>query len=173
MKLGEKQQAQMAFEAASRDNFDPKVRETAMFNYALLAHETNFSVFSESITLFENFLKEFPASPYTDQVNDILAETFLTTKDYQAALAAINRISRPGRRILEAKQMVLFQLGAQEFINGDMNGAVQYFNNAIGMGDSDLKPEQLYYWRGEHIIVWAIIRMLLPIFRFSKSITGR
>ncbi|MEA5063698.1 MAG: tetratricopeptide repeat protein, partial [Petrimonas sp.] len=82
LKLGQKQQAQMAFEAASRDNFDPQVRETAMFNYALLAHETNFSVFSGSITLFENFLKEFPNSQYTDQVNDILAETFLTTKDY-------------------------------------------------------------------------------------------
>ena len=150
LKLGQKQQAQMAFEAASRDNFDPQVRETAMFNYALLAHETNFSVFSESIALFENFLKEFPTSPYTDQVNDILAETFLTTKDYHAALAAINRISRPGRRILEAKQMVLFQLGAQEFINGDMNAAVQHFNNSIAMGTYDAKARNnAYYWRGE------------------------
>lgn len=150
LKLGQKQRAQMAFEAASRDNFDPQVRETAMFNYALLAHETNFSVFSESIALFENFLKEFPTSPYTDQVNDILAETFLTTKDYQAALAAINRISSPGRRILEAKQMVLFQLGAQEFINGDMNSAVQHFNNSIAMGNYDAKARNnAYYWRGE------------------------
>jgi len=150
LKLGQKQQAQMAFEAASRDNFDPQVRETAMFNYALLAHETNFSVFSESIALFENFLKEFPNSPYTDQVNDILAETFLTTKDYQAAIAAINRISRPGRRILEAKQMVLFQLGAQEFINGDMNAAVQHFNNSIALGNYDAKARNnAYYWRGE------------------------
>ena len=150
LKLGQKQQAQMAFEAASRDNFDPKVRETAMFNYALLAHETNFSVFSESITLFENFLKEYPNSPYADQVNDILAETFLTTKDYNAALAAINRISRPGRRILEAKQMVLFQLGAQEFINGNMNEAIKQFNNAIAMGDYDAKAKNnAFYWRGE------------------------
>ncbi|MDD4009681.1 MAG: tetratricopeptide repeat protein, partial [Fermentimonas sp.] len=60
LRLNQKQQAQMAFEAASRVNFNPQVRETAMFNYALLAHETNFSVFSESISLFENFLKEFP-----------------------------------------------------------------------------------------------------------------
>ncbi len=150
LKLNQKQPAQMAFEAASRDNFDPKVRETAMFNYALLAHETNFSVFSESITLFENFLKEFPNSQYTDQVNDILAETFLTTKDYNAALAAINRISRPGRRILEAKQMILFQLGAQEFINGNMNAAIQQFNNSIAMGDYDAKAKNnAYYWRGE------------------------
>src|SRR5690554_8089213 len=96
------------------EHFEPQIRKTSMFNYALLAHETNFSVFSESITLFENFLREFPNSQYTDQVNDILAETFLTTKDYQAALNAINRISNPGRRVQEAKQMVLFQLGAQE-----------------------------------------------------------
>ena len=150
LRLNRKQQAQMAFEAASRDNYNPQVRETAMFNYALLAHETNFSVFSESISLFENFLQEFPNSQYTDQVNDILAETFLTTKDYQAALNAINRISNPGRRIQEAKQMVLFQLGAQEFINGNMNQAVQYFNNSIGMGNYDSKARNnALYWRGE------------------------
>lgn len=150
LKLNQKQSAQMAFEAASRDNFDAKVREIAMFNYALLSHETNFSVFSESITLFENFLKEYPNSEYTNQVNDILAETFLTTKDYSAALAAINRITRPAHRILEAKQMVLFQLGAQEFINGNMNDAIQQFNNAITLGDYDAKAKNAtYYWRGE------------------------
>jgi TolA-binding protein len=150
LKLNEKQQAQMSFEAATRYNFDPQVRETAMFNYALLAHQTNFSVFSESITLFENFLREYPNSPYTNQVNDILAETFLTTKDYEAALKAIERIKNPGRRILEAKQMVYFQLGAQEFINGKMNEAVQYFNNSIGMGNYDTKARNdAYFWRGE------------------------
>lgn len=150
LRLNQKQQAQMAFEAASRDNYNPQVRETAMFNYALLAHETNFSVFSESISLFENFLQQYPNSQYTNQVNDILAETFLTTKDYQAALNAINRISNPGKRIQEAKQMVLFQLGAQDFINGNMNQAVQYFNNSIGMGNYDNKARNnSYYWRGE------------------------
>ncbi|MDR1518436.1 MAG: tetratricopeptide repeat protein [Dysgonamonadaceae bacterium] len=150
LKLGDKQKAQMAFEAASRDNFDPKVRETAMFNYALLAHQTNFSVFSESITLFENFLKQYPNSQYTDQVNDILAETFLTTKDYNAALAAINRIAKPGKRILEAKQMILFQLGAQQFINGDMNEAIQFFNNSTAMGNYDTQARNnAYFWRGE------------------------
>ncbi len=150
LRLNQKQSAQMAFEAATRTNFNPQVRETAMFNYALLAHETNFSVFSESITLFENFLREFPNSPYKDQVNDILAETFLTTKDYTAALNAINRINNPGRRILEAKQMVLFQLGAQAFINSNMNEAIQYFNNSISLGNQDAKARNnAYFWRGE------------------------
>ena len=150
LKLNQKQPAQMAFEAASRDNYNSQTRETAMFNYALLSHETNFSVFSESITLFENFLKEFPNSQYRDQVNDILAETFLTTKDYRAALNAINRINSPGRRILEAKQMVLFQLGAQDFINGNMTDAIQHFNNSIGIGNINPQARNSsLYWRGE------------------------
>jgi TolA-binding protein len=150
LRLNQQQQAQMAFEAASRDNFDPQVRETAMFNYALLAHNTNFSVFGESIRLFENFLREFPNSQHTNQVNDILAETFLTTRDYVAALAAINRISNPGRRILEAKQMVLVQLGAQEFINGNMQQAIQRFNESIGMGNYDATARNsALFWRGE------------------------
>jgi TolA-binding protein len=150
LRLNQTQQAQMAFQAAARDNFDPQVHENAMFNYALLAHASNFSVFGESITLFENFLREFPNSPHNNQVNDILAETFLTTRDFNAALAAINRISNPGRRILEARQMVLFQLGAQEFINGNMPQAIQHFNSSIAMGHYDTTARNsAFFWRGE------------------------
>ena len=150
LRMNDKPKAQMAFAAASRDNFDVKARETAMFNYALLTHQTNFSVFSESITLFENFLREFPNSQYADQVNDILAETFLTTKDYNAALSAINRIDKPARRILEAKQMVLFQLGTQQFVNGNLNQAIEYFNNTINLGNYNKEARtSAYFWRGE------------------------
>lgn len=150
LKMNDMPKAQMAFAAASRDNFDAKARETAMFNYALLTHQTNFSVFSESITLFENFLREFPNSQYADQVNDILAETFLTTKDYNAALSAINRIDKPARRILEAKQMVLFQLGTQQFVNGNLNEAIEYFNNSINLGNYNKEARtNALFWRGE------------------------
>lgn len=142
--------AQMSFATASRSNFDARARETAMFNYALLTHQTNFSVFSESITLFEKFLREYPNSQYANQVNDILAETFLTTKDYNAALAAIDRIDKPARRILEAKQMVLFQLGTQQFVNGNTSQAIDFFDRSINMGSYDKNARtSAYFWRGE------------------------
>lgn len=150
LRLNDKANAQMAFAAASRNNFDTKARETAMFNYALLTHQTNFSVFSESITLFENFLREFPNSQYADQVNDILAETFLTTKDYNAALVSINRIDKPAKRILEAKQMVLFQLGTQQFINGNINQAIDFFDKSINLGSyNNAARTNAFFWRGE------------------------
>ncbi len=152
LKMNDKPKAQMSFASASRTNFDAKARETAMFNYALLTSQTNFSVFSESITLFENFLREYPNSQYANQVNDILAETFLTTKDYDAALASINRIDKPARRILEAKQMVLFQLGTQQFVNGNTSQAIDYFDKSINMGSYDKKSTHkclLLAWRIE------------------------
>ena len=150
LKMNDKAKAQMSFASASRTNFDAKARETAMFNYALLTHQTNFSVFSESINLFENFLREYPNSQYANQVNDILAETFLTTKDYNAALASINRIDKPARRILEAKQMVLFQLGTQQFVNGNTSEAIDFFDKSINMGNYDKNARtSAYFWRGE------------------------
>jgi len=100
--------------------------------------------------VFRNFLKRYPNSVYADRVNDILAETFLTTNDYSAALSAINRIANPSRRILEAKQAVLFQLGAQQFIDGNLGKAISYFDDCISMGnyDSDAR-NNAFFWRGE------------------------
>ena len=51
-----------------------------MYNYALLIHETAFTGFGESVTIFEDFLNDFPNSKYADKVNDYLVEVYLTTK---------------------------------------------------------------------------------------------
>jgi TolA-binding protein len=147
---GDKSRARMAFEAASSMSFNRKVRETALYNYALLVHETSFTGFGESVKVFEKFLKDFPESQYADKVNDYLVEVYLTSKNYGAALESINKIRRPNNKILEAKQNILFQLGNQAFMNSTMPAALNYFNQAIEMGnyDSDARASA-YFWRGE------------------------
>ena len=105
----------MAFEAAATSSFDKQIKEVAMYNYALLIHETAFTGFGESVTIFEDFLNDFPNSQYADKVNDYLVEVYLTTKNYEAALKSINKIKHQSTKILEAKQDILFQLGTQAF----------------------------------------------------------
>lgn len=150
LKLNDKNNARMSFEAAATANFDKQVREVALYNYAVLLHETAFSGFGESVTVFEDFLNDFPNSKYNDQVNDYLTEVYLTTKNYKAALTSIDKINRPGTKILEAKQNVLFQLGTQAFTNMNLDEADDYFNKAIALGNYNQEARNdAYFWRGE------------------------
>lgn len=150
LKLNDKNNARMSFEAAATANFDQQVREVALYNYALLLHETSFSGFGESVTVFEDFLNDFPNSKYNDRVNDYLTEVYLTTKNYKAALTSIEKINRPGTKILEAKQNVLFQLGTQAFANMNLEEAEDYFNKAIALGNYNPEARSdAYFWRGE------------------------
>ena len=150
LKLKDKNNAHMAFEAAATSSFDKQVKEAAMYNYALLIHETAFTGFGESVTIFEDFLNDFPNSKYADKVNDYLVEVYLTTKNYQAALNSIDKIKHPSTKILEAKQDILFQLGTQAFTNMELDKAVDLFSRAISLGAYNLESRNdAYFWRGE------------------------
>ena len=150
LKLKYKNNARMAFEAAATSSFDKQVKEAAMYNYALLIHETAFTGFGESVTIFEDFLNDFPNSKYADKVNDYLVEVYLTTKNYQAALNSIDKIKHPSTKILEAKQDILFQLGTQAFTNMELDKAVDLFSRAISLGAYNLESRNdAYFWRGE------------------------
>lgn len=150
LNLKERNQARMAFEQASATDFDPKVKEQALYNYALCIHETSYSPFAESVTVFERFLNEFPGSSYVERVNDYLIEVYMNTRSYEAALKSIAKIQRPGTRIMEAKQKILFRLGTQAFANADFPGAVEYFDRSLAIGQYALFTKaDAYYWRGE------------------------
>ena len=150
LQLAEKNKARMAFEQAAASNADMKIKEQAAYNYALCIHETSYSAFGESVTVFEKFLNEFPNSAYADMVSNYLVEVYLNTRSYDAALKSIDRITHPGARILEAKQRILFQLGTQAFANASFEQAIGYFDRSIAIGqyNRQIKADALY-WRGE------------------------
>ena len=121
-----------------------------MYNYALLIHETNFTGFGESVTIFEDFLNDFPNSQYADKVNDYLVEVYMNTRSYTAALRSIAKISRPGARILAAKQKLLFRLGTQAFAQAAFENAIDCFTQSLQLGQYNQQTKaDAYYWRGE------------------------
>jgi TolA-binding protein len=150
LKIDDKNNARMSFEQAGSMTCDKKVQEAALYNHALLIHETAFTGFGESVKVFERFLNDFPNSLYTDKVYDYLVEVYLTSKNYQAALESIDKIKKPTSRIFEAKQNILFQLGNQEFMNMNTDVAIDYFTKSIELGNYDREARSnAYFWRGE------------------------
>jgi TolA-binding protein len=150
LNLDDRNNARMAFEWAATTTFDKQVQETALYNYALLIHETSFSGFGESVKIFEDFLNDFPESRYADKVNDHLVEVYLTTKNYESALASMDKIRQPSAKIQAARQNVLFQLGTQTYTSQEPEQAIDYFDRALAMNRQDANAyADSYFWRGE------------------------
>lgn len=150
LKVGDNANALLAFDAAARSGFDKTISEDALYNYVMVINKGSVSAFGQSITASQRFLSEYPNSKYTDNVNSVLATTLLSTKNYNEALNAIGRIKSPGRQILDAKQMILFQLGTESFINGDYETAAKDLNACINMGNYNTEARnEAYFWRAE------------------------
>lgn len=150
LQLADKPKARMAFGLAAASDADLKIKEQAAYNYALCIHETSYSAFGESVTVFEKFLNDFPNSPYADKISNYLVEVYMNTRSYDAALKSIERIARPGKSILEAKQKILFQLGTQSFANTQFGQAIGYFNQSVALGQYNLQTKaDACYWLGE------------------------
>ena len=156
LQLGDKNKARMAFEQAAVSDADRAVKEQAAYNYALCIHETAYDAFGESVTVFENFLNEFPESQYAPKVSGYLVDVYLSTRSYEAALRSIERIKQPDPMIQKAKLRILFQLGTQAFANADFPAAIDYFTRAwepvstyaFGTRGTQEQADALY-WRGE------------------------
>ncbi|GHV58893.1 hypothetical protein FACS1894182_12120 [Bacteroidia bacterium] len=148
--LQDKTDALRAFESASRMDFDASAKEAAFYNYAMLLHQTAASGFGESVTALEQFINTYPRSLYADRVNDALVDVYLTTKNYDTALASIAKIKNPGRKIMEARQKIYYYLGTVDFTNGRYDTAINRFTQAIATGDYAISEKnQAVYWRGE------------------------
>lgn len=143
-------QARMSFEQASLSDRNLEVKESALYNYALLCYQTSFSPFNEQVRAFERILTEFPNSRYADRIYGHLADAFLSTKDFQASLDVLNKIVNPSQELLETKSKLLFLLGMDKFNNAVYQEALSYFNSSVQLSTQlKLQAPETYFWRGE------------------------
>ena len=148
--LNDKNKARLCFEQAASMTAVPELRERAMYNYTVCMHETAYSGFGESVAILERFLNEFPNSVYTDRVNSYLVETYMNTKNYDAALQSIAKIQQPSNTILKAKQQLLYKAGTEAFAGGDLEKSITKLNESLKVGDYDRQTgADALFWRGE------------------------
>ena len=154
VKLNNKTNARLAYEAALRTNFNADVREEAMYSYALTTYEST-SAFGESISAFNQFLSEFPNSKHTNNAQNYLANVFFTTKNYETAYEAIQKIKNPNSRLVEARQYLLYQIGTEAFTQQNHSKAIEYFNLSLQSSPNGKYAAESLYWRSEAYFLTA------------------
>lgn len=149
MQLKNKQSARNAFQFASKENFDKDIQEESLFNYAKLSFELGFE--PVAINSLNEFIKLYPNSKYIDEVNEILAQLFITTRNYKDALNALEKIKSKSPKAKAAYQKVAYFRAVEYFNDRDYEMAIGLFTKAITNDSDPVIRAEAMYWKAEAI----------------------
>lgn len=148
----DKVNARKAFASASRSDYDPVIKQDAMFNYAMLTYEVGGDPFNDGIQAFEEFINTYPESKRIDEARRFLIQAYLGARNYKKALASIDRLNVKNDELKEAYQRIAFNRGVELFNNQNFGEGAKMFENALKYtGYNSQREAQAYYWQGESL----------------------
>lgn len=147
VKTGDKQGARNAFFRASRLDFDPKLKEEGLLDYAKLSYDLDF--YTVALDAVQQFMKSYPRSERINEAKTLLGEVLLSTKNYKEAVNILETIPNRNEESRAVYQKVTYFRGL-EFYNE------RAFENAISMfmrsQNNPMEPELhalATYWLAE------------------------
>jgi TolA-binding protein len=150
LQKGDKKHAQFGFAESAKMNFDKKIQEDALFNYAKLTYETSYSPFGETIAAFQAYIDRYPGSDRIEEAYNYLVSTFLQDKNYKAALSSLDKIRNKDIRLEEAYQRVAYYRGLELFRNMELEAAIDMLDKSLKYGKYNRQLRAgATYWRGE------------------------
>jgi len=150
MHLGQKNQARLSFNVASKLDYNAEIKEDALFNYAVVTYELAYNPFNEAVIAFNQYIYLYPASKRTDEAYKYLVLAFMSTKNYKTAGALLDKIKDKTPEIEKACQRVSYYRGLELFNNLLFNDAITKFDESLKYKQFDNEIKTLcYYWKGE------------------------
>ncbi|MDC8004470.1 tetratricopeptide repeat protein [Aureisphaera galaxeae] len=146
LKLDQKQQALNAFRNASEMDFSPQIQEDAWLNYAKLSYEIGNSY--ESVPqAISSFLEKYPNNGNNEELKDLLIDSYITSKNYEAALDLLENNKSFNNK--KAYQKVAFYRGLELYSINDYAGAVALFNKSLKEPYDPIFTARATYWKAE------------------------
>ena len=149
LKLDQKPYARAAFKQAFEMNHDSEIKEDALFHYAKLAFELSYNPFHEAIVAFEEYIKDYPNSERNEEAHEFLLNVYMKSKNYEAALASLDRIQNKDTRTKEAYQVVCFNRAVELFNQKKYDQSAVFFNKVNTYDVNHELISEAIYWKGE------------------------
>ena len=150
IETGDKNKARIAFEAASAMDFNPDIKEDALFNYAKITYELSYSPFNETIRAFDKYIALYPNSRRNDKAYDYLVKVYMSTRNYHDAIVSIEKIKVKSPEIRKAYQRVTYYRGLELFNNLDYQSAIASLDKSLENGsyNTNLRISAVF-WKAE------------------------
>ena len=150
LELGNRSDALLAFEQAASMTSDKKISEMGLYNYAMCLLESGYSPFAEPVNAFERFLNEYPYSDYAEKISESLVDVYLQSNNYDQALQSLEKIQNPGKKLLEARQQLLYRKGIELYAQGEFDKVSDYMTKVIELEKYDnATAVNAAFWRAE------------------------
>jgi tetratricopeptide (TPR) repeat protein len=146
LKTDKKQQALNAFKNASEMTFDVKIQEDAALNYARLSYDIGNSYQSVPDVL-NGFMTKYPLNPNKPEIENLLINSYITSKNYKEALTLLERNKSFGNKT--AYQKVAFYRGLELFTDGSYKEALAIFKKSIAEQKDGNFSARGTFWKAE------------------------
>ena len=149
LKTNEKKYAQNSFRIASNLDFDPQIKEDALFSFAKISYELSIHPYNDAIVAFEEFINTYPNSTKLNGAYEFLVAVYFTTKNYKAALVSLENIKNMNLKLEEAYQKIAYYRGIELFNNRKYPDAITHFNKSDKYLINNKVKADNSFWRAE------------------------
>lgn len=149
LSLDNKRSALAAFQQVYPQEFNEDIAQEALFQYAKLSYELAFDPYNKAIEAFILYLEKYPNALRKEQAYDFLINIYLNSKNYRAAIASLEMSHKLDPRLRQVYQQLLYNLGVEQFLNGQFGMAVQTWDQSLEHPEDKSLTAQTAYWKAE------------------------
>jgi tetratricopeptide (TPR) repeat protein len=147
VKQGNKNYALAAYKVCKDHSFDAVLEEESLFQYARVC--LDIGNFDEAVKSIQEYKSRYPGSSRTQNIDEILTEAYLNSKNYDLAISHIEGMKYRSGRINRAYQQITFFKGTELFNDKKFYAAIQMFDKSLQHPLSNSFVVKAQYWRGE------------------------
>lgn len=149
LRLDRKNNARDAFLQASLLDFNKKLKERSMFNYAKLSYDIGLN--SEALTTLRKFISEFPNSDMATEAKTLQGEVLLGSKNYKEAIEVLESITGMNTQTQKVYQQITYYRAIQLLEEGwaNVDAANGYFIKSKKYPWDEKLDALADFWKGE------------------------
>lgn len=170
---GNKRGAMQAFSMASGEDYNPDIKEDALFNYGKLQYELGGGVFNEAINILSKYIAQYPNTERTTQAREYLISAYYNSNNYEAAYEAIKLVPNPDNNIRAAYQKIAYFRALEYYNKGDFDMAYRLLDESLANRFNAKYTALTQFWKAEILFRKGDYKRAIPLYREYVSLAPK